>query len=135
MSGPPRASGASIGNAQQLNLYGQSGGVDNSKALLAAAEHQRVVAELEQMPDPETVAKNREQYVQAVEIQIEQNIASVEMKHSHAKQRVRLQGEIRKREYCMQTDMEVREQENDLEKQRLEKRLEIQTQAGEQRAE
>lgn len=86
------------------------------------------------LPDPPTIAKQKECYLRMLEQQLKQSIGALDAQLKHQKEALLQLAEAQKKQFNMQVDMEVKQNEIQLQQQYQEQQLALQTQAQQQRA-
>merc|ERR1711862_528886 len=86
------------------------------------------------MPDPSTIAKQKDAYMKMLDEQVKQGTQVLEAQVKHQKEYLLGQADQQKKQFIMQIDMEVKQQEMALDQQRMEQLMALQQQAAQQKA-
>jgi hypothetical protein len=86
------------------------------------------------MPDPATIAKQKDAYSKMLEQQLKQGITVLDAQVKHQKDYLVAQADQQKKQFTMQIEMEVKQQEMQLQQQYAEQTMALQQQAAQQKA-
>jgi len=86
------------------------------------------------MPDPVTVAKQKDGYAAMLDNQLKEGAAALDKQLQYQKDFLHAQADAQKKQYIMQVDNQVKSQENNLHKQHTEQLISLQQQAAQQKA-
>lgn len=86
------------------------------------------------LPDPATITKQKEAYLQMLEDQLRQGVLVLDAQVKHQRSYLIAQADQQKKQFTMQIDMEVKQQDMVLQQQYAEQALALQVQASQQKA-
>lgn len=86
------------------------------------------------MPDPATIAKQKDAYNKMLEEQLKQGVTVLDAQVKHQKDYLVAQADQQKKQFTMQIEMEVKQQEMALQQQYAEQTMALQQQAAQQKA-
>jgi len=86
------------------------------------------------MPDPPTIAKQKDAYMKMLDEQVKQGTQVLEAQVKHQKEYLLGQADQQKKQFIMQIDMEVKQQEMALDQQKMEQLMQLQQQSAQQKA-
>lgn len=89
---------------------------------------------LASMPDPVSIAKQKDGYAQMLDNQLKEGAAALDKQLQYQKDFLHTQAEAQKKQYIMQVDQQVKSQENSLHQQHNEQMLNLKQQAAQQKA-
>jgi hypothetical protein len=104
----------------------------HSVAPVSIADAQQSV--LASMPDPESISKQKDSYVQLLDDQLQEGVALFEKQLQHLKDCLRMQADLQKQQCIMKIDQQLMSQETALDQQHHQQVLSLQEQAAQQKA-